>query len=299
MKDLLRILSNKKILIAFLLTVGLALFLNGSIGITVDRAIWSRRPFLTGVVTGLLTLAFSFFILETWRQEHTNQLWHEVAKVAYKDISRACRDMVATVQLLYTCLDQLPSEYNSNILDPWDLKLHERARVSKRDSSVPILMQHDTVMIGNQDRHFSLSRCVQLCEDESWRQWSLAQIDLLWTKHCDLIAQWAPLMMQSDQSREFLNNFSMFDHNFRRIYFNLYEFQSGSGEKLWSELTLLDLRARAMYNSLRGAARPDQVNRPDLFKLCADQDLKLSRILRRIQMSEDLPNYCPNLISKT
>ena len=123
MKDMLGILWNKKILIALFVTIGLTLLLIGSFGDTADRTIWIHRPFLTGVVTGLLTLAFSFFILETWRQEHTNQLWHEVARVTYKDISRACRDMVATVQLLYTCLDQLPVEYDSKILDPWDLGL--------------------------------------------------------------------------------------------------------------------------------------------------------------------------------
>lgn len=295
MKNLLKVFFDLKILATTLVIIFLTLYISGEItgfpGISKNLK-WEHFPFLTGIVSGVITLAFSFFIFENWRQKRTDQLWEEVAKVTYKDLSRTCRDIVATIQILYICVKQLPHEYDRAYLDPWSLNLFERVNRSQRQLHAPILDATHHIMIENPHRHFSKERCEHLYQNQDWRKWAIVQVDLLWTQHCDVVAKWAPLMMHSSQSRKFLNEFSKFDHEFRRIYFKLSDSDSFKVENLWNDITLLDLSARALYNDLREAANPDPVNRPDLFHLCTTRQKKSNEDLRNIAAHDKLQEYC-------
>jgi len=292
MKSLLKVIFTRKGLVVLVLVLIVCIASSGLFLGSSEIDAWQDHPFTLGIVTGLITLFISFFILEEWRQEHTNQLWREVAKVAYKDVSRLCREIVRSMQLLYVCVEQLPQDNDYLYLDPWGLDLAKKVNESKRNIDVAILSIESPVMFKNHHRHFAYARCQELCADESWRIWALKQIDMLWSQHCDLVGKWAPLMMESNESREFLNQFSKLDQNFRRIYFSLLDYRDGYEKRLWAEFNLLDLQSRAIYNSLRVAASPDYVGRPDLFKLCYARDTAAKKHLELLGTVEDLEGYC-------
>jgi|APCry1669190646_1035306.scaffolds.fasta_scaffold45764_1 hypothetical protein len=280
MNKYLKIFLKKQILI------GLSLAgLSTLIAFWKGEAYWLKHPYFAGLLTGITTLFITFLIIENLKIEYANSLWREVAKVAYKDISRFCKELVALVQLTYVPTELISDESNFNSerkrnalnLDPWDLDLSTRAQEGKRQefSAVGVIedLRHNT------HRHLPLVSVMNNFSNVEFSKWALLQIDTLWTSHCDLMAKWASLMMNSGESREILNSFASFDHDFRILYYQLKETSTAVGDKqelferidlseVWFNLNFLDIRARVLHNELRRKAEPDDIGRPDAFVIC-------------------------------
>ena len=259
---------------------------------------WANNYFISSLITGITVLAISLSILEAWRSERANQRWQEIAKVTYKDLSRACRDIVAVVQVFYVSSESLleiSGKEPKDILDPWDLNLLRLISLHKRIELPNYPRKEPENTHYSKHRHFPKEIARRLFSDSLWREWADGQIDRSWTRHCELVAMWSSLMMESDESRTFLNYFAMLDHDLRRIYYGLLDYNDSNEEfeKLWLEINLLDVRSRILYNRLRGAAKVDSVSRPDIIKYCTIDRKDIEKIFDpKLGSDEILSQYC-------
>lgn len=278
------------VLIAGLLTAGALL---------IGEKYWESHPYFAGLLTGTTTLFITFLIIETWKIEYSNSLWREVAKVAYKDMSRLCKDLVGFVQLTYVSPELILARSHQSVnsassaqhLDPWDLDLKTRAMRSGRLDILQSIFVTESVS-SNDHRHVPVAELAENLSTPEMVSWAISQIDNLWTTHCSLISQWASLMMNSSESREFLNSFATLDHDFRILYYQLNAVLSALPPKgipnqekmiaeIWFSLNYLDLRARVLHNKLRRRAEPDYIGRPDEIILCPKSDSHYEAIIER------------------
>jgi hypothetical protein len=190
---------------ALLLLTGAALLLDGTHGV------WARRPFLGGLATGAVSLAFTILILERVVASRDNRRWDRVAKVAYRGLARETRGVSAGLAALYVDEIRRPEEilndpsWDSSVLHPVNEIRAAPAERTQMQAAFALAPgdQYDT-----ERDLLPVARVEYLVADPAWVAMAERWLHALLDNNRHAVAQWAPLMMASDNSRDMLDAFA-------------------------------------------------------------------------------------------
>jgi hypothetical protein len=175
-------------------------------------SIWARRPFLGGLATGALSLAFTVMIVDRWLTSRDNQRWARVAAVAYRGVARESRDISSGLASLYCDLDhEIGARYKRPDWTPGDLTpLDEIREIPPGKEDVKALSAHDLPRIDDDGDGDLLpaARVRFLLNDAAWRLLATEHIALLVDRNRTTVARWAPLMMAAEEPRDLLDAFA-------------------------------------------------------------------------------------------
>ena len=192
----------------------IVVFLAVVVPLTIDgpNGIWAQHPFITGLLTGFLTLAATIVIVNRLIEARADQRWRSVALVAYRGLARESRDVSTQLAALYCDADHycgpLPtggSQGHTRDLEP----LYEiRNPIAGKDklpvfesSSLPTEVPDDQDVV-------PVARMQLLLHDATWCKFAHDHVADLATRQIDLVAKWAPLMLSAAEPREFVDAFA-------------------------------------------------------------------------------------------
>ena len=250
-----------------------------AIGIDLFTSFWSGYTFLAGLTTGFVTLGTSLFIVDQWLQRRNNKRWAVVADVGYKGLGLFCSRFLEFLASAYINLSEIrtltewdvSSDYSQ--LSPWSIM--EFAKFSSERLSLKVFERE--VLADYRSHPFAQmpkERMLQLMKDREWGNWFEQRLYDFRMKHFSAVAEWAPLMMHSEEAREMLNYFSMLNVPLllsdRRMKMVQQRGLPIDMEWLFAQLFLLDIRTRFLANELftRGHNRVHFILDDRIAKMC-------------------------------
>jgi len=218
---------------------------------------WTLHAFITAIVAGFVTLGITVLGIDRMSQARDKKRWLFVAHVAYRGLARESRDISATFASLYCNLDhEIESAYKSidfrtDRLTPLGeirkFPLGREEVLSYRHKSLPEIHSFD-------DARLPRDRIYFLLKDMFWVELVEREVAELVNRNRATVAQWATLLMNSDESREQLNFFSQLNDGLFQLaaVLNRYSVDRKVDHvpEIWKLLQLNDIRSRQLTNQL-------------------------------------------------
>jgi hypothetical protein len=225
--------------------------------LTQDRqnGFWASHPFLGGMATGALTLAFTILLLDKYLARRENYRWRRVAAVAYRGVARESRDISALLASLYCDTDhRIGSSYEDPNWTTYDLSpIGEIRRLPDGKHELKVFAQP----LPPQDDPDDLlpeERARVLLADRDWCALAARELDQSVDRNRDTVARWAPLMMAADEPRDLLNAFASLNDELFNLHVKLrlrgQGLDQGSVDDVLTHWRVIDGKARLLTNHL-------------------------------------------------
>lgn len=222
-----------------------------------NHSFWAGHAFLTGLLTGFLTLGISIFGINDFLERRAAKRWGFVAEVAYRGLGRESRDVSVTLASLYCNLDHpLEAAYMERDFDKSKLTpLGELRRLPKGKEEIQIFCSPKLPELDNGvDVRVPAERLRVLLSDPAWVQMAERETGALVNINRETVAKWASLLMNSTESRKQLNDFSHMNEGIFELAYELQRFEidqdKGRIERIIDLFALNDLRSRLLTNRL-------------------------------------------------
>lgn len=243
-----------------LIAIGIALALN----LDGARGIWAAHPFLTGLVTGFLTLATTVLVVNRFLELRADRRWRSVALVAYRGLAREARDVSTTLAALYCDLDHYigpqPSggtQGHTRDLDP----LYEiRHPISAKASLRVLHLRNLPTQRSDPDDVVPAARMRVLLADRDWCQLAHDEVERLQDRQLDVVSKWATMMLSSSEPRQLLDAFATLQVELFALAVRLQKLvnedkQNGHHEEADADIALdlwrsVDAKSRVITNRL-------------------------------------------------
>ena len=244
----------KEYIIIFFLVIisGLLLFSDRRPG-----GYWSLHAFITAIVAGFVTLGVTILGIDRFSKSRDKKRWEFVAHVAYRGLARESRDISTTFASYYCNLDhQFEAAYKSvnfrtDRLTPLgEIRSFPAGREKIAAYVDPLLPEIPEYY----DARLPRERIYFLLHDMDWVELVMKGVAELVNRNRSTVAQWATLLMNSDESREQLNYFSKLNDGLFRLTENLGRYRVDQNSDhlgdIWKLFQLNDIRARQLTNQL-------------------------------------------------
>lgn len=221
------------------------------------NSFWAEHAFLTGATTGFLTLGISIFGINEFIERRASRRWRFVADVAYRGLARESRDVSVTLASLYCDLDYEP-ESAYKVVDFHKDRLTPLGEIRRfPDGKEQINAFHNQslpALDSDVDFRIPEHRIRFLLNDADWLNMAGREVSQLVNVNRETVAKWATLLMNSQESREELNNFSHLNDGIFALAFELQRFSvDGDQRRIETVIDLFalnDLRSRLITNHL-------------------------------------------------
>jgi hypothetical protein len=249
---------RKRRRIAFLASV-VALLVVSVVATLADgsKGLWATHPFLSGMTTGALTLAFTVLIVNRYLSLRDGRRWRRVAAVAYRGLARESRDISASLASLYCDLSHI---IGASYLDPeWRPKglspIGEIRAIPNGKDAIRAFLHADLPPEDDPDDLLPAPRVKHLASDEEWSRLVADHLASLVDRNRDAVARWAPLMMEADEPRDLLDAFASLNEELFMLHVKFRQLSVGAEdlvdiEDVVDHWRIIDGKARILTNTL-------------------------------------------------
>jgi hypothetical protein len=242
---------------------------------------WSKHAFITGVLTGFVTLAITIFGVDRFGQYRDARRWEFVAHVAYRGLARVSRDVAASFASLYCDVNHpvesayKEADFRTDCLTP----LGEIRRFPEGRDQIGAYFDPNLPRIEDSpDARLPKARIFFLLKDHNWVEMAASETATLVDLNRRAVAEWATLLMNSSESRKQLNYFSRMNDGIFRLSVELGRYKVDRDlshiSEIWRLFQLNDLRARCITNNLWHLAAEDN------YKFVLHEDHKNIKITK-------------------